>query len=46
MERIRISKRRSRRRVDDAVDDTPTQRVVSTDDAAELVVRIDVLLDK
>jgi hypothetical protein len=44
MERVRISRRRSKRRVDDAVDDMPPQPVASTDDAAELIARIDLLL--
>ena len=46
MERIRISRRRPKRRVDDVVDDVPPKPVVSTDDAAELVTRIDRLLDE
>ena len=46
MERVRISRRRSKRRMDDFVDDVPTKPVVSTDDAAELITRIDVLLDE
>jgi hypothetical protein len=32
--------------MDDFVDDVPTKPVVSTDDAAELITRIDVLLDE
>jgi hypothetical protein len=46
MERVRISRRRSKRRVDEVVDDVPTQPVVSTEDAAELITRIDLLLDE
>jgi hypothetical protein len=46
MERVRISRRRSKQRVDDLVDDVPPKPVVSTDDAAELVTRIDLLLDE
>jgi hypothetical protein len=46
MERIRISRRRSKPRVDEVVDDTPTRPVVSTDDASELITRIDLLLDE
>jgi hypothetical protein len=46
MERIRISRRRSKRRTDDVVDDMPTKPLVSTDDAAELITVIDLLLDE
>jgi hypothetical protein len=46
MERIRISRRRSKQRINDVVDDMPTNPVVSTDDAAELIIRIDLLLDE
>ena len=46
MERVRISRRPSRRRVDESVDDIPNQPVVSTEDAAELIIRIDLLLDE
>ena len=46
MERIRISRRRSKRRMNDVADDLPTKPVVSTDDAAELITRIDLLLDE
>ena len=46
MERIRISRRRSKRQIDDVVDDMPTNPDVSTDDAAELIIRIDLLLDE
>jgi hypothetical protein len=46
MERVRISRRRSKRRIDDVVDDVPTEPVLSTDDAAELITRIDALLDE
>lgn len=45
MERVRI-RRRSKRRLDEAVDDMPTRPVVSTDDAAELITQIDLLLDE
>ena len=45
MERVRI-RRRSKRRLDEAVDDMPTRPVVSTDDAAELITRIDLLIDE
>jgi hypothetical protein len=46
MKRVRISRRRSKPRVDEVVDDTPTRPAVSTDDAAELITRIDLLLDE
>ena len=46
MERVRISRRRPKRRVDDVVDDAPPKPVVSTDDAAELITRIELLLDE
>jgi hypothetical protein len=46
MERVRISRRRSKPRVDEVVDDTPPRPAVSTDDAAELITRIDLLLDE
>ena len=46
MERIRLSRRRSKPRVDEVVDDPPTRPVVSTDDASELITRIDLLLDE
>ena len=46
MERVRISRQRSKPRVDEAVDDMPTQPVVTTDEAAELITRIDQLLDE
>jgi hypothetical protein len=46
MERIRISRPRSKRPMNDVVDDMPTKPVVSTDDAAELITRIDQLLDE
>jgi hypothetical protein len=46
MERVRISRRRSKPRVDEVVDDPPTRPVVSTDDVAELIARIDLLLDE
>jgi hypothetical protein len=46
MERVRISRRPSRRRVDESVDDIPNQPVVSTEDAAELIIRIDLMLDE
>jgi hypothetical protein len=32
--------------MDDLADDMPTEPVVSTDDAAELITRIDLLLDE
>jgi hypothetical protein len=46
MERIRISRPRSKRPMNDVADDVPTKPVVSTDDAAELITRIDLLLDE
>ena len=46
MERVRIRRRRSKPRMDDLADDMPTEPVVSTDDAAELITRIDLLLDE
>jgi hypothetical protein len=46
MERVRIRRRRSMRRADEVVDVVPTQPVVTTDDAAELITRIDQLLDE
>ncbi|HEU0212544.1 MAG TPA: hypothetical protein VFR13_00555 [Jiangellaceae bacterium] len=46
MERVQISRRRSKPRADEAVDDMPTQPVVTTDEAAELITRIDQLLDE
>ncbi|MGH8824238.1 MAG: hypothetical protein ACRDVN_07170 [Jiangellaceae bacterium] len=46
MERVRIRRRRSTRRTDEVVDVVPTQPVVTTDEAAELVTRIDQLLDE
>jgi hypothetical protein len=46
MKRVRISRRRSKPRVDEVVDDTPPRPAVSTDDAAELITRIDLLLDE
>jgi hypothetical protein len=44
VERIRISRRRLEPRMDDVVDDVPTRPAVSTDDAAELITLIDLLL--
>jgi hypothetical protein len=47
MERVRISRQRPKlRAVDEALDDMPTRPVASTDDAAELITRIDMLLDE
>ena len=46
MERVRISRRRPRPRVDEVVDEMPAQPAVSTDDAAELITRIDLMLDE
>ena len=46
MERVRIRRRRSTRRVDEVVDVVPNQPVVTTDDAAELINRIDQLLEE
>jgi hypothetical protein len=45
MERVRISRRRPRPQVDEVVDEMP-RPAVSTDDAAELITRIDLLLDE
>jgi hypothetical protein len=46
MERFRISRRRSKRRADEVVDVVPTRPVAATEDAAELIARIDLLLDE
>ena len=46
MERIRISRRRSKPQVDEVVDEMPARPAASTDDAAELITRIDLLLDE
>jgi hypothetical protein len=46
MERVRIRRRRSTRRADEVVDVVPTQPIVTTDDAAELITRIDQLVDE
>jgi hypothetical protein len=46
VERIRISRRRSKPRTDDVVDDVPARPAVSTDDAAELITLIDLLLQQ
>jgi hypothetical protein len=46
MERVRISRRRPKPQVDEVVDETPARSTVSTDEAAELITRIDLLLDE
>jgi len=46
MERVRIRRRRSTRHADEVVDVVPSQPIVTTDDAAELITRIDQLLDE
>jgi len=46
MERVRISRRRPKPQGDEVVDEMPTRPAVSTDDAAELITRIDLLLDE
>jgi hypothetical protein len=46
MKRVRISRRRPRPQVDEVVDEMPARPAVSTDDAAELITRIDLLLDE
>jgi hypothetical protein len=46
MERVRISRGRPKPQVDEVVDEMPARPVVSTDDAAELITRITLLLDE
>jgi hypothetical protein len=46
MERVRISRRRPKPQGDEVVDEMPARPAVSTDDAAELITRIDLLLDE
>ena len=46
MERERISRRRPKPQLDEVVDEMPARPVVSTDDAAELITRITLLLDE
>ncbi len=46
MEQIRIRRRRSVRRAEEVVEPVPVAPVVSTDEAAELIARIDQLLDR
>ncbi len=45
MEQIRIQRRRVVRRVDEVIEPVPVEPVVRTDDAAELIARIDGLLE-
>jgi hypothetical protein len=45
MEQIRITRQRPRRRVEEPVVEAPTRAVVSTEAAADLIDRIDSLLD-
>jgi len=46
MKRVRISRRRPKPQLDEVVDEMPARPAVSTDDAAELITRIDLLLDE
>ena len=46
MEQIRIRRRRSVRPADEVVEPVPLEPVVRTDDAAELIARIDQLLER
>ena len=45
MEQIRIRRRPSARRAEEVIEPVPVEPVVRTDDAAELIARIDQLLE-